>query len=959
MSDRENTSSASDPQHENKGLPSPQRDPLRWGEWGSVSAENPCPICNKPDWCRRTQDGKVVLCRRVEDGCTKVITDKSGGTFYKHEFPDGQPDWDVSKYQSSHATRTGCASPDRLHVAYATLLLELELSEQHWQDLKDRGYSEKLIDRRGFRTLPKGDRTALAARVKKKLRANLHSYGVTVFKEENMEELLLKVPGFYHKEVEGKKILTVGGKSGLLIPVFDESLFLPDPKRKPPLQEPRIRALKVRSDDENSSARYTYLSSTKHGGPSSGSPIHFPDSPRALCNIHKEGIRITEGEFKADLATLKTGIYTIGLPGVGMWRSLLSLLYPYDKDAFPTIRLAFDADAGQNPVVATALKDLAIQLQIEGYKVAMDTWDPADGKGIDEVLAEGKPIKTVRGDDLLAALTEIVHSAGINEPGTSKGESMSKTTGTVGSGSATLTSGGKSRKPSVADDLVTLVHGAGCELWHDPDKEAYVTLPGSSHFENMAINSKSFKLWLGHQYYNLIGRAPGTNSLADAINTLCGYARYTGPEHKVYTRLAVHKGRIYLDLGEPEWKAVEISKKGWKVIPTPPVKFIRNRGNRPLPEPLRGGDLTDLKPFLNVKSEAHWRLLVAWLLSAFHPQSPYPILALSGEQGSAKSTMSKLIRNMIDPNSAPLRSPPRKEQDLDLMAKNSYVVALNNLSYIPDWLADALCRLATEGGSSTRMLYENDQEIIFEDRRPVILNGIEYLPERSDLLDRCLMVILPAIGDMKRRTESELNKSFKRAYPQILGALLDIVVAGLKNLPKIITEQEEKKKRGESRLPRMADFAMWILACEPALGWDPESFLDIYTGNIREANEICLNENILYHPLCHLMVERKHCEWEGTPTDLLSELRRLADDHDEKLTTSKDWPKNANKLTQKLRRMSEALRKTGLDLNLDLHTGTERKIVITSAKDPAKASEKESKAKKKTEPNQETPESDR
>jgi hypothetical protein len=154
---------------------------------------------------------------------------------------------------------------------------------------------------------------------------------------------------------------------------------------------------------------------------------------------------------------------------------------------------------------------------------------------------------------------------------------------------------------------------------------------------------------------------------------------------------------------------------------------------QPLPRPVLGGSIALLRKFINVGSDDNWMLCLAWLVAALRPTGPYPILVLQGEQGSAKSTMGKLLRRLLDPVVAPVRTPPRSDRDLLIAAVNSWVIAYDNLSGIQHWLSDALCRLATGGGFSTRELYTDSDEVIFDAMRPVILNGIDHDRQRREL----------------------------------------------------------------------------------------------------------------------------------------------------------------------------------------------------------------------------------
>ena len=185
-----------------------------------------------------------------------------------------------------------------------------------------------------------------------------------------------------------------------------------------------------------------------------------------------------------------------------------------------------------------------------------------------------------------------------------------------------------------------------------------------------------------------------------------------------------------------------------------------------------------------------------------NPAGPYPILILTGEQGSAKTTTARVVRQLIDPFSPSVRSQPRDERDLMIAANNSWVISLDNLSGASQWLSDALCRISTGGGFATRELHTDSEEILFNSTRPIILNGIDDLGTSADLADRSLFITLPQIPEERRKTEREFWQSFEATRPRILGALLDAVSAALKNEEHVRID----------RLPRMADFARWVYA---------------------------------------------------------------------------------------------------------------------------------------------------
>jgi len=305
----------------------------------------------------------------------------------------------------------------------------------------------------------------------------------------------------------------------------------------------------------------------------------------------------------------------------------------------------------------------------------------------------------------------------------------------------------------------------------------------------------------------------------------------------------------------------------------------------PLPIPATGGDIRVLRDLINVGNDANWILCLSWLLAALRPKGPYPILLLQGEQGTAKSTMARLLRRIVDPSAAPVRTPPRNDRDLLIAAVNSWVLAYDNLSGIPHWLSDALCRLATGGGFSTRELYTDSDEVIFDAMRPVILNGIDQLAERADLADRALILQLPRIGTQERKDEQQLYSQFERELPIILGALYSAVGTALARVNQVSLPEK----------PRMADFAVWAAAGSPAFDLLPRTFLDAYCGNRTEAVQETLDGDAVASAIFGLLerIENGSHQWEGTCKLLLRDLEEIADEGSKK---SPGWPKTPRAL---------------------------------------------------------------
>jgi hypothetical protein len=299
---------------------------------------------------------------------------------------------------------------------------------------------------------------------------------------------------------------------------------------------------------------------------------------------------------------------------------------------------------------------------------------------------------------------------------------------------------------------------------------------------------------------------------------------------------------------------------------------------------------------LNIGPDDNWRLVVGWMVQVLHPTGPYPALCLHGEQGSAKSTASRMLRGVIDPNMAPLRTVPRDERDLVIAATNSWVLALDNLSYLEPWLADALCRLATGGGYATRELYSDTEETILDAQRPILINGIEELSSRPDLQDRSLVLNLPTLEEEGRLPERELRVRYEAMRGRIFGALLDALAGALRHRDQVRL----------ARLPRMADFAILATAAGRALGWADGAFLDAYAGNRDEQVGAVLDSSPIYADLRNLVPPGGN--FEGTASDLLQKLVVFAGER----SKAKFYPQTPRALSGLLRRLAPTLRRVGI-----------------------------------------------
>ncbi|MGD9648217.1 MAG: hypothetical protein AB7U73_21075, partial [Pirellulales bacterium] len=406
--------------------------------------------------------------------------------------------------------------------------------------------------------------------------------------------------------------------------------------------------------------------------------------------------------------------------------------------------------------------------------------------------------------------------------------------------------------PSHATLIARLVLESDAQLFRDPAGQVQINFAVDTaaglHRETRPLRSRAARNWIARRFHDQAGGVPAAQSVVEALAVLEGHALHACPQLETHLRVAEHAGRIYLDVGDELWRAIEIDADGWRVITEPPLRFRRPPAMLPLPIPASQRPATNsphqsplspysshlspysshlspysshlspysshlspyssplsphsshwslLRSFLNVADE-FWPLILGWLVAALRPRGPYPVLCLHGEQGSAKSTTALLLRSLVDPNAAPLRGEPRETRDLMIAANCGHLICLDNLSRLPDWLSNGLCRLSPGGGFATRTLYENDVETVFAACRPSLLVGIDELATRGDLIDRAVVVPLRAIDPSSRRSEEQLQREFAHARVEIFAGLCTALSTALRNLPTTRL----------ARLPRMADFAL-------------------------------------------------------------------------------------------------------------------------------------------------------
>ena len=552
------------------------------------------------------------------------------------------------------------------------------------------------------------------------------------------------------------------------------------------------------------------------------------------------------------------------------------------KDRHATIVL--DSNAASNPKVAAARRALTAELERRGARVHIVDLPPEPGSnGPDDHIGRHGAVAFMALLDAARLVTRATDDDAEPKP-----------------------------RKSQATELVELTEALGVELWHTPSGDPFATVRVADHREHHPLR-RVVRDYLSREYYRAHKRSATSAALTDATATLSGMARYDGAEHPVAVRLAAHDGAVYLDLGTPDWQAVQIDATGWRLVHTSPVRHWRPGSLRALPVPTTGGTLETLRTWWPV-DDTTWTLAVSWLVAAAAPAGPYPVLVETGEQGSGKSTFGKMLRGLVDPAAPALRGVPRDERDVMIGALTSHIVALDNLSGLPAWLSDVLCRVATGGGLATRTLYSDLDETTIDVCKPILLTGIDNPAGRGDLLDRSLVITLPAIADEARGDERRLWARYEAMRPALVGALLDAVACALRGQSSVVLEKR----------PRMADACTWVTAAEPSLGWAAGVTAKTWIG----AREVASADLIATDPVAQAVMALG-LPWTGSAGALLEMLATKVTDH---ASHAKTWPASPRGLSSALRRLAPDLRRAGIDVVFptDARTARERVIEINT-----------------------------
>lgn len=462
--------------------------------------------------------------------------------------------------------------------------------------------------------------------------------------------------------------------------------------------------------------------------------------------------------------------------------------------------------------------------------------------------------------------------------------------------------------------------------------DGYACVPIGGGHETFAIASRGFRAWLRQQFRDgNKNRHPSTHALRTAINQIADQAA-DEKEQRIWRRVGTDGKAWYIDLCNEAREVIEIHQGDWERTNRAKIRLIRNRAMRSFPQVRRTGSidgdtgLLDTRraaahrqifrkfaQLLNLAAADDFQLLMAWCVCALSPEGPYPVLVVSGEQGSAKSTLVRLVHELIDPSHAPLRSLPSSEKDLFVAAANAHLLAFDNVSAISPAASDNLCKISTGGAVAMRRTGTDTDEIYLEFKAPIILNGIGDLILRPDLADRALFINMTAIPAEARRDEPTINQEFRELAPRLTEALFDMLA--LARYQFIVLDA--------TKLPRMADFARIGIAIEDLFGGQG-SFMAAYDKNRAAATDDLAEVDPVLMTCLELWDENNNA-WSGTIQDLQAEIARRMKASGLRVPI----PTGLAQISSHVKRITPLLTKNGLNVAFQRATTKDRRRTLS------------------------------
>lgn len=475
-------------------------------------------------------------------------------------------------------------------------------------------------------------------------------------------------------------------------------------------------------------------------------------------------------------------------------------------------------------------------------------------------------------------------------------------------------------KQNQSEVLLDIIKDENLDFFLNDNNDPYVALFNNGHREILSVDSKEFSQWIEYLYYKNTNRTIRADSLSQVINILSFKARVIGGQKtKLYNRVAKEGNDFWYDMTDDNYSAIKISAGKWSYETLPPILFCRYRHQEPQVIPKQGGDIKKIFEYINLTG--YRTLFLCWLVSCFVPDIPHPMPILYGEKGAAKSTACELLKRLIDPSVMNSLNLSKNERSLVVALQVHYYLPFDNVSVINSEVSDLLCRAITGGAVQHHKLYTNGEDYIFKFKRCLTINGINNVANRSDLLDRSIMLELERVPENKRREQQDVYDSFENDRPYLLGAIFDVLSKAIQIYPTVKLNS----------LPRMADFCRWGYAIGQAIGGYGDEFLNEYFSNQSIQNKEAVDSDVVAFLIVEFMRGRE--QWCGRVSGLLKAICEEAPNHGIN-PKNKGIPQYPNKLSQRIKGVKSNLEGVGITYEFDKKRSDGTYITLYNSSSP-------------------------
>jgi hypothetical protein len=469
-----------------------------------------------------------------------------------------------------------------------------------------------------------------------------------------------------------------------------------------------------------------------------------------------------------------------------------------------------------------------------------------------------------------------------------------------------------------AVELLNFLKGKGVQFFRNQFDETYAWLPsdGEEHGVSRPLSSRKCLACL----YKIVTPFDGSFAILALLRRaveLATLEALNGPKVSLSVRTAWDDDQLLIDLCDDTGTAISVSANGWNVVRVQTPKFVQFKHMQELPAPVEGGEVSAIFDFFPDMDDGTQLLILAWLVSSLCPQIISPILTFLGPPGSAKTTRSRIIRDLVDPSEIPVLGEMTRA-DLQLVFQTHAVPCFENVGNFDPKRADQYCRAVTGNGIQKRKLFTDSDEVLYRFQRSIIMNGISVPSTRSDFLDRCLLIECKKLTEFA--SEHSIYARFKAERPRLLGGLLDLLVKGLEQLASVTPSPEF----------RLHDFAVIGRAVAVALGRSATDFDDAYRDKLQLGISIIRDD----HPMLALLnsFSKKYTEeqpWSGNASELLARLHALRRSSGSTLAR-KDLPGNGRWLRNRLDELDGLLFQEGIRIHRRRESGSRKIIVYNS-----------------------------